>query len=350
MKKLTFQINNMGIAGGAERVVAIWSNYLVNNNYKISIATENGKDAFYDLDTKVDMEELNYFSFIKFLPIIRLFIFYKFLKSREDNETIVFHKYIPTHSIYIFRRLGLFKNLNLVYFAHGGTSQFINFYKKHQTKKIFRAYDKVICLFEDLDLQSKLIEKDKIVIISNPVAINLKEISDINSKKILAVGRLAHQKGYDMLLDSWKIVNKELKDIELIIVGSGELEEDLKQQCENYKLNDSVTFISATKTIEEYYLKSAIFVIPSRFEGLPMVLLEALESGLPIISYDIDGNRNLVRDNGILINCFDTEAFARAIIDLYRDKEKRIQMSKLSKQYSKENKIENIAHKWNEVL
>ena len=153
-----------------------------------------------------------------------------------------------------------------------------------------------------------------------------------------------------MLLDSWKIVNKELDNLELIIVGSGELEEKLKKQCEDSKLNDSVTFISATKSIEEYYLKSSIFVIPSRFEGLPMVLLEALEAGLPIISYNIDGNRNLIRDNGILINCFDTEAFARSIINLYRDKEKRIQMSKLSKQYSNENKIENIAHKWKEIL
>lgn len=350
MKKLTFQINNMGIAGGAERVVAIWSNYLANNNYKISIATENGKNTFYDLDENVNMEKLNYFSFIKFLPIVRLFIFYKFLISRDKNETIVFHKYIPTNSIYILRMMGLFKNLNLVYFAHGGTSQFINFYKKYQSKKIFKVYDKVVCLFDDFDLESKLIDRDKIVIISNPVAINIDDMSDINSKKILAVGRLAHQKGYDMLLDSWKIINKNLEDLELIIVGSGELEKDLKKQCDEYGLNKSVTFIPATKSIEEYYLNSAIFVMPSRFEGLPMVLLEALESGLPIVSYNIDGNRNLVRDNGILIDCFDTEAFAKAVIDLYRDKEKRSNMSKLSKIYSQANKIENIAHKWDEIL
>ncbi|WP_373598231.1 glycosyltransferase [Paraclostridium bifermentans] len=349
MKKITFQLTNMGIAGGVERVVSIWANYF-SQNHDIEIVTENQQTSFYNLEKNIKMGKLNYFSNIKFLPIIRLIIIYKFLKSREDGETIIFNKYIPTTSIYILRKLGLFKNLNLIYFAHSGTSQFINFYKFYQTKQIFNAYDKVICLYEDLNKESKLIKREKIVIICNPTAIKVSEEYKADSKNFLTVGRLSYPKGYDMLIDSWNIVSKELKDWKLLIVGSGELEYELKEKCRELSLENSIEFIPATKNISQYYMDASIFLSSSRYEGLPMVVLEALEAGLPIVSYDIDANKKLVTDNGILVESYNIEKFAEAMIKLAKDKSIRQEMSVNSKRYSKEYDIENIVTSWNEIL
>lgn len=351
MKKLVFQTNDMKIAGGVERVVSLWANYFSKYiNYEVIIATEDGNKSFYNLNKKIKLDRYHYLSNIKFLPFIRILKTYKFLKKFNRNDVIIFNKYIPTHSIFLLRKCGLFKDLKLVYFAHGGTSQFIDFYKSYQSKKIFAAYDKIICLYDDLKEKNKLIKREKISIIGNPISIEIEGRANIRSTNIIAVGRLVKGKGFEKLIESWRKIEGQLSDWNLIIVGSGIEENNLKRLRDKYKLEKRIRFIPAQKDIKKYYKNASILAMPSEFEGLPMVTLEALEAGLPIVSYNIDGNRELISDNGILVERYNTDEFAEALLSLATDYDKRNYMSKKSKQYSLNYKIEERVKYWSEIL
>lgn len=350
MSKIIFQTTSMEIAGGVERVISIWSNYLVTKGYDVEIFTEDGEPSFYNLNKKINIKKLNYFSRIKIVPVFRVIKFFKFLRSLKKGNYVIFNKYIPTQSLYILRKIGLFKDINLIYFAHGDVDDFISFYKKYQTKKIFKTYDKIICLKDELKNKNNMIDRNKIVILPNPISIILNTTANINKKTVLTVGRLSYPKGYDMLIDVWEIVSKDACDWKLNIIGSGELESELKKKVKEKNLDDSICFLGQKKDIEKYYLNSSIFVSSSRYEGQPMVVLEALEAGLPIVSFDILANRSLIDKNGILVECYNIEKMAKAIKELIKNDEKRLIMSKESKIKSKEFSIENIYSKWNEIL
>ncbi|MBS0926211.1 glycosyltransferase family 4 protein, partial [Providencia sp. JGM181] len=161
------------------------------------------------------------------------------------------------------------------------------------------------------DMIITLTEKDKsywmenttvknICVIPNPITINLNNPHDRNlfqrEKIILAVGRLTHQKGFDMLISSWEIISKQYPNWKLRIVGSGEDEVKLKNMIMELSLNSSVQIVPNTSNILSEYYAASYFVLSSRFEGFGLVVLEAQACGLPVISFDCDaGPREIIQ-------------------------------------------------------
>ena len=101
------------------------------------------------------------------------------------------------------------------------------------------------------------------------------------------------------------------------------------------------------------YLQSSLFVLPSRYEGFGLVLIEAMACGLPVVSFDCEnGPRNIIRDgqNGFLVQAFDVDAFAERLLTLIRDDELRKKMGAEARQSSRQYQIEDIAMRWKSLF
>lgn len=177
---------------------------------------------------------------------------------------------------------------------------------------------------------------------------------DADCKTVLAVGRLEEQKGFDYLLDVWKLVeiDEELTEWKLQIVGSGSLEQKLHEKEKILGL-DRVQWLPFTEHIEENYKKASIYVMTSRFEGFALVLLEAKAFGLPIVSFDIKNGPNEIVQNGVdgyIVSPFDLNTLAEKLKLLMKNDKMREQFTEHSQcnmdQFSKDK----IVGKWIQLL
>ncbi|WP_167759976.1 glycosyltransferase family 4 protein [Paraburkholderia pallida] len=192
--------------------------------------------------------------------------------------------------------------------------------------------------------------------IANPVGqLNYEPIYPVGSRTVLAVGRLDHQKGFDILLEAWACVveRDHAASWNLVIVGNGELRKSLDEQIVRLDLDRSVTIHPATSDIRSKYAQAAIVCCSSRYEGLPMVLIEAQQHGVPVVSFDVDtGPREIVLngETGLLVPPEDRESLANALCDLMSDERKRSAMSKSAIRHSTRFHTENVIEHWRRLL
>ena len=138
-----------------------------------------------------------------------------------------------------------------------------------------------------------------VIVIPNPCAINSRKskVESRKTKTVLAVGRLHEQKGFDLLLQAWKPIEKTYSDWSLRIVGEGPKRAELEAQIESQGLK-RVVLAGATNNVLDEYEAASIFVLSSRYEGLPLALIEAMWSGLPCIAFDCpQGPAELLAEN-----------------------------------------------------
>ena len=165
--------------------------------------------------------------------------------------------------------------------------------------------------------------KGKIYLIPNFLYYNKSEIKIYSNKNkfiILFGGRLAiYHKGIDLLVDIIKKVLDKNKNIEFHIFGSGEYGQELiKDLAKRYHENAKYLGFISNKNVENEYEKSSLYIMTSRIEAFPAVILEAQAHGLPIIAFDIKGPRDIISDfSGSIIKPFDTDAFANEILRYY---------------------------------
>ena len=189
-------------------------------------------------------------------------------------------------------------------------------------------------------------------VIYNPRSFNSKEKSKVNKKQFLAAGRLNHQKGFDLLIESFNTFSKTNDDWKLVIVGEGKEKIKLLESINKYKLRDRIIVESFTNNIKEYFLNSSVLLLPSRWEGMPMIVLESLEMGVPIISYDITAVEPLITNGkeGIIVKSFDKDEFSIAMENMVSSPNLIEDMSKECVIKSREFDVENIRDKWIELI
>ncbi|QQK64690.1 glycosyltransferase family 4 protein [Cobetia sp. cqz5-12] len=195
--------------------------------------------------------------------------------------------------------------------------------------------------------------RDKVGAIWNPVPHFPKSSEEgAASRTVLAVGRLTKQKGFDVLLNAWHKVVSVHPDWRLRIVGWGEDENDLKAQAWTLGLSDSVVFVGRTSQVEKEYQRAALYVMSSRWEGLPMTLLEAQSFGLPVVSTDCETGpaEILAGGSGVLVDVEDDEALAREIRDLITDAARRREMSLLARDNATRFDADTLCGEWQQLL
>ncbi len=206
---------------------------------------------------------------------------------------------------------------------------------RHHPPKLRKAMPKA---YPRLDVLTVLTEGDlevyerhlkgrvRLVRIPNSV----REISganaDLDAKTILAAGRLTRQKGYDLLIEAFGHVTAQHPDWQLRICGEGPMRPDLESMIRECGLEDAVHLHEPTADFGAEIASASIFVLSSRFEGLPLVLLEAMSKGMGIVSFDCPtGPADVIEDhrNGILVPPRDVEALAAGVVELIEDEDLR---------------------------
>lgn len=346
----------MNSTGGTERVTSLIANKLAQDNKIFILSLSEGKNPAFNLNPKIHVDSLfNHKVSMKknFLSCIL-----KIRKYIQDNkiETLIVVDSISC-IFTVPALIGL--NVNHICWEHFNFKVNLGVRFRDLGRKLAAKYcDYIVTLTErdkELWLDGLQNVKAEIIAIPNPTPFeNIDHTPSLDSKTVLSVGRLTYQKGFDLLLDAWALVCKQNSDWTLKIVGGGEDEQKLKDQAKNLGIENRVEFIPPTQNISEYYKTASFYCMSSRFEGLPMVLLEAQAYGLPIISFDCDtGPGELIQQNinGFLVENGNVQDLAVSIVNAISiELSDYGKMIKFNTMINNNFIIDNILKKWLDIL
>lgn len=304
--------------GGAERVMSEIANRgAVGYNLEIHLVLLFKSDDFYKIDSRVKIHRLEFENkggLYKGIALLNVFLsFRKLLKINKPDAVLSFMQVYNSFTILTSAFLGIdvfISDRNNPVKTLSIFSRILRFFTYRFAKGIIsQTY-----LAKDV-LESK-ITNNNIEVIPNPA----REIQryDIDKEKIiLNVGRLVPEKGQVYLVDAFsKVRDSEWK---LVILGEGPLRNVLEEQINKLDLSDRVFLLGAVKNVDEWLCKASIFAFSSISEGFPNALIEAMNAGLPCVSFDCNaGPRDIINNyrNGILIPERNVEMLTTSINDL----------------------------------
>lgn len=334
--------------GGADRVIAEKANWLAEYGHEVAIVTDTqmGREPVFPLSPKVRLIDLA-IDFSKEYGhgfLMRIYMYYKLMHQYRKKMTEVL---MQNHPDIVITTLG--RDISFITKIKDGsrkigeahtTKNFIrNFHLLEQRNIIFRYLTKFFRWNMDrkvsqLDALVVLTSQDQhdwgnkipVYVIPNSYPFYPDNPSTCDNKQAIIVGRYNSAKGYNYLVDAWKLVHQKHPDWIINIFGSGEYENDIRHRIFDEGLQDVIVMNSPTDHIMEEYLKSSIYVMSSVFEGFAMVLLEAMACGLPCVSFDCPyGPRNVITDgeDGILVEYLNSQALADNICRLIENKDLR---------------------------
>ena len=190
-------------------------------------------------------------------------------------------------------------------------------------------------------------------VIPNMVSTPIHSRVDYTSRRVIAVGRYSHEKGYDLLLESWAKVTPGCPGWELHLYGDGD-RSLVEAQARRLGVEDSVKAHGAVDDIAAEYARSSLCVVSSRYEGFSLVLAEAMSCGLPAVAFDCPyGPRHILEDgkNGYLVPLGDTETLARKMVKLMHDKSLRERMGMSAGESARKCfSVEEVMKQWERVF
>jgi glycosyltransferase involved in cell wall biosynthesis len=179
-------------------------------------------------------------------------------------------------------------------------------------------------------------------------------VSDGTSKVVVAAGRLSRSKGFDRLLDAWAVVVRDHPDWHLKIFGQGNERDALSQQVRALGLDAHASLMGYSTRIREEMAEASVFALASRAEGYPMVILEAMSCGLPVVAFDCHtGPREMIEHgfDGLLVPDDDVKGLAEALSSLVeKGPEGRRPMGQAALLKAKEQSQRNIGARWESLL
>ncbi|WP_019631459.1 glycosyltransferase family 4 protein [Actinomadura atramentaria] len=176
--------------------------------------------------------------------------------------------------------------------------------------------------------------------------------ADPAARVVLAAGRLVPQKGFDLLLAAWERVEAAHPDWELRIFGAGRLQRSLTKKVAAHGLTRA-RLMGRTDAIGEEMGKASVYALSSRFEGLPMVLIEAMSKGMAVVAFDCPtGPAEVVADgaDGLLVPAEDVAALARALDRAMTDEDLRRRLGERAVETARRYDLDAVGARWDELL
>lgn len=346
--KIIYAVECVNMTGGYDRIIIEKANYLAEHGYEVIIVVSYHGDVkpYYDISKKVRLIDLNinFFTQYNHKLLIRAVIYFNlmrryrkaltellysergdivittlgreidFITDINDGSAKIGESHIAKEYV---RNLHLMEQRGLVY------RMIAKHWRRKLDKKVRKLDALVLLTQHDAD---SWIGITKTIVIPNSLPFYPQQASTCDNKQVIFVGRFNEQKGLEYLIKTWESVYQRHKDWTLHMYGQGEQEGVLSILIREAGLGEVVIVHQPTRQILKKYLESSIFLLTSRFEGLPMVLIEALACGLPIVSFNCPwGPADIIKDgeDGFLVEYLNTDEAAQKVCQLIEDTELR---------------------------
>ena len=382
--RILYCIPHLYNSGGMERVLTQKVNWLAaHTDYEITIVTTEltpvgQNDVCFSLDEHVRVEALGIdFNADYHKPLLSKYIgharrmrVYKralinYIRANEidlcislGGKEVAFISSLPCRTIVEFHfakdhRQQLLDANHTGWFWH-----LLGRIRTWQLVRDVRSVGQIVVLTEKDRQDWQQAGCTNVMCIPNPCALNSRKskVESRKTKTVLAVGRLHEQKGFDMLLEAWNNVQRDnvqcTKDWTLRIVGEGEQRKKLEEQIRDLHLSNVVLAGRVENMVEEYAAAS-LFVLSSRYEGLPLALIEAMWCGVPCVSFDCPhGPAELLEDDrGWLVPAMDVEKLTQQLIYAMTHMEEALERAQRAQEYAYEKYSEaNIMPQWVQLI
>lgn len=339
--------------GGMERVISTLSKYFYERGYQVDLIFLD-KKFLYNCDTKII--ELK----IKIAPTLFSKVINLLKRAYKLNEIFKIKKYDVIISMYWLAPLLAFIYRKKIINCYHSDPFYLNFLFRHFLKISFKLSSKVVV--PSKAIADKVIDKwriNKIVAIPNPldqnyILSNITEVTDdliLKNQYIVSVGRLVKEKNFELLINAFTI-SKSSEFMPLIIIGDGYLSEHLGFLIKEKLIGDKIILLGKLDNPFTYIYNSLFLVISSDTEVFPMVCLEALTCGVPVISTNWFGSNLLIKDgkNGILVEKDNHVKLSKAIDRLYFDIHLRKKLKKNSKGTTVDFSLERVGKQYEDIF
>ncbi|CAL2112902.1 Glycosyltransferase family 4 protein [Tenacibaculum sp. 190130A14a] len=350
-------MDQMYLHGGAEKIVSLKINSLIEDfGYDVFLITngQRNKKNVYTLSPKVNQLDLNinytqgisFFHPVNLLKTIQHFFKLKSTFKKIDPDIIISVSQTPDQFFLPFIRK---KTPKIKEFHSSGVSLNLGFLKR-KLFNLYKKYTTLVLLNKD---EQQYYPFPNTFIIPNFIDKREEELfTDYSNrdKVIIAAGRIAPVKQFDHLIEAWKLIFEKFPEWEIHIYGEGddELKNQLQTIQSNYEIKN-LYFKGAVSDLDQRMKKASLYAMTSSTECFPMVLLEAMSNGVPIISYDCpNGPRNIIssQKEGILVQGDNIKAFSQKLESIILQEEARGDLSIGAFETSKEFLKDKVMIKW----
>ena len=372
-------------AGGVERVVSFKASYFAEQlGYDVTIIVTEGRGraCFFPLSDKVKVDnfELGFEDLWKVPFLRKVFLYLSKQRKYKKMLSAELMRIRPDITISMLRReinflTSLKDGSKKIGELHVNRANYRNFEANDSNilKRLFAKFwmGSLVRKLKGLDQLVVLTDKSKaswlelsnVTVIPDPIPMNIKGVKERrcigvwSSKRVVTIGRYAYQKGYDLLLKAWAEIEKikeleevnEVKEWTLDIYGQGD-RTDYRQLMAELGIDTNRCHLNGpVDDVGQVYKDSSIFVLSSRFEGFGLVLVEAMASGLPVVSFDCPaGPDEIITDgyDGLLVPSGDVKLLAQKLMLLMADKELRTRLSQNARRSAQRYEMNSIAGKW----
>lgn len=370
--KIVYLYTALTTVGGADRVITEKANYFSEKmGYDVSIITDSQGDValVFPLSPKVHLINLDIMFGQEYEHsfFLRGYYYFKLMRKYKKRLESELNRIKPDFTISVLGRDADFLNKMTdgslkIGEAHVVRPFMRNLHLMQKKSLLYRIVGKIWTRkleneIRHLNAFVVLTGSDaknwesirKSVVIPNSLPFYDDRVSDCKSKKIISVGRYNEQKGFDLLIDAWNIIDKRYPEWKIYIYGEGMLREKLQNQIDQLGLRQSILLKHPVKNIQEKYLESSFYVLSSRFEGFGMVIIEAMACGLPCVSFNCpSGPSDIIKDNedGILVKNGDVDQLAKKISYMIENEDVRLQLGQNAKVNIKRYSVDEIMKKW----
>lgn len=349
-------------SGGSERVVSVLSNYWAQKEHHITIIVLDKTQfkPFYHLSENINFESIDLFrkpkSFFKKAAVTfkQICSLRKKLKQIQP-ETII--SFIDITSLLAINA-AFFLGIKLIVSERSNPmKKDVNPILKNVNRLFFfRFADRIVLQTEHVKKYYPKSYEKKVTIIPNPVTappIDYIKSQETEFRRVVSVGRLEYPKGQDILLKAFANINNHYPNWKLTLVGDGNLKNELQSLCNEFQITKQVEWLGRMDNVWEVLSESDIFVFPSRYEGFPNALCEAMACGLAVISTDCPfGPSELITNNvnGILVPVEDERALSREISKLIENRKLRKDLGQQARNIVNNYSLNKIAQRWEHLI